>query len=117
MVKLNEVEKVLNGSEIKVLVNDEGLKKSEKMRQLFLGGVDVKSISELMGVRYNFVYNVVSEMIRLNDMEGNVDKKVRGSVKESIIKLLVDKKSVNEISKELKVNSNMVRKYKKENDL
>jgi galactitol-specific phosphotransferase system IIB component len=106
MMKM-KVEKILSREEIKKILVSE-ISKSEKMKKLFMGGLDVKSISEMMNVRYNFVYNVVSNMIRVNDMEKEVVKEVKENKKDEIIKLLKEGKSNIEICKKLKCNYNYV---------
>jgi hypothetical protein len=115
-----KVEKRLEKLEVEKLLNDESLSKSERMKKLFLGGLEVKEISELFSlkegklVRYNFVYNVVSDMIRRNDLEKDVIKVEKENRKDDIVKLIKDKKSMIEISKILKCNYNYVWKIYKE---
>jgi transposase-like protein len=108
-----KVEKMIEKKEIEKIIKGEK-SKSEKMKELFKGGMDVKSISELMNVRYNFVYNVVSNMIRIDDMEANVIKEEKSNKRDEIVKLLKEGKSNIEISKELKCNYNYVWKVVKE---
>lgn len=111
-VKLN-VEKVISKGNIEKVLNNEG-SKSSKMILLFEGGLDVKAISELMGVRYNFVYNVVSDYIRKEGLKDSVIKDKKEGVKDKIIELIKEGKSNVEISEELRVNYNMVWKYRNE---
>lgn len=106
MMKM-KVEKVATKNEIaKIVESNES--KSSKMKQLFLKGLDIKTISEIMQVRYNFVYNVVSNMIRVEGLESNVVKETKENKKDEIIKLLNEGKSNIEISKALKCNYNYV---------
>lgn len=105
MMKVNvkRIEKV----EVEKIMKCES-SKSEKMKKLFLGGLEVKEISEMMNVRYNFVYNVVSNLIRVEDMEKDIIKESKEGKKDEIVKLLKAGKSNIEISKELKCNYNYV---------
>ena len=96
----------------KVLESD--VSKSKKMIELYNGGLEIKEISVLMNVRYNFVYNVVSNMCRMNDVELRTNKDNENSKKSLIIKLFNEGKSNTEISKELKTNYNYVYKITKE---
>lgn len=102
-----KVERKLEKKEIEKILKSE-LSKSQKMKDLFKGGLEVKEISLLLNVRYNFVYNVVSNMIRVNDLEGKVVKEKKEDKKSKIIELLKKGKSNIEISKELKCNYNYV---------
>lgn len=107
MMKL-VVEKEISEKEIEKLLKDESLSKSSKMKEMFLQGLDVKRISEIMNTRYNFVYNVVSNMIRVNDLESKVVKENKENKRDEIVSLLKENKSNIEISKLLKVNYNYV---------
>jgi DNA-binding CsgD family transcriptional regulator len=102
------VEKEISEKEIEKLLKDESLSKSSKMKEMFLQGLDVKRISEIMNTRYNFVYNVVSNMIRVNDLESKVVKENKENKRDEIVSLLKENKSNIEISKLLKVNYNYV---------
>ena len=106
MMKM-KVEKKLERKEVEKILKAE-LSKSEKMKILFRGGLEVKEIAELMNVRYNFVYNVVSNMIRINDLENNVIKEEKENKRKDIVRLLKEGKSNVEISKELRCNYNYV---------
>lgn len=92
------------------------LSKSKKMLELYNGGLEIKEISKLMGVRYNFVYNVVSGFCMKNGVEVRVGRK-NGSVKEEIIRLLKEGKEIKEISKELGKDYNYIWKVRKEWEL
>lgn len=88
------------------IVSDENMSKSAKMKSLFDLGIPVKEISDIMGTRYNFVYNVVSNYVNMNGIEIEYSKKV--SKKDLIVELFNQGKSNKEISIELKVNYNYV---------
>jgi DNA-binding NarL/FixJ family response regulator len=107
MKRLN-VERKLSKEEIKKIVESKKRTKSEKMKELFIGGLEVKEISILMNVRYNFVYNVVSNYVRMNDLEEKVISEKKINRKDDIVKLMKEGKSNIEISKILKCNYNYV---------
>ena len=102
----------MKNEEIRKVIEAEG-SKSSKMIKLYNAGMEVGDIAKLMDVRYNFVYNVVSNDCRKAGTEVRVTRK-QGSVKESIIELIKEGKSNTEISKELSVNYNYVFKVRKE---
>lgn len=106
-MKKANVEKVMGQAAVKKVVADEGSSKSAKMKALFEGGLELKEIATLLDVRYNFVYNVLSNYITINGVE--VEKKAAGAgKKDAIIKLFQEGKSNKEISVELKTNYNYV---------
>lgn len=92
------------------------ISKSKKMLELYNGGMEIGEIAKVMGVRYNFVYNVVSNNCMKEGVEIRVNKK-RGEVKNRVIELLEAGKEVKEISGELGVLYNYVWKIRKEWEL
>lgn len=118
MKKLLENELVINDELVKTIVNDVSKSKSLRMKELFELGLEIKQIAILMNVRYNFVFNVVSNYVRINDIE--VTNSERNSRKNEIIELFLKGKTNTEISKLLKVNYNYVfkvlKEYKAENE-
>ena len=104
------------------VIKNAGMTKSGKMIELYNMGLELNEIFEELnkgGVTVsvkNFVYNVVSEYCRLNDVELRVKKK-SSVAKTEIIQLLLAGKSVVEISKELKIYSNRIYKIRKELEL
>ena len=84
MIKMS-VSKVITKKEVDEVLKTE-ISKSQKIIKLFEGGLDVKEISILMGIRYNFSYNVISNYIRMNDVKGVV-KEEKENKKSEIIKL------------------------------
>jgi transposase-like protein len=86
---------------------NESLSKSQKMKDLADLGYTIKEIAELTGVRYNFVYNVVSNYFNLNQ-DFAVEATAKAGKKESIIELHLAGRSKKEISIELKTNYNYV---------
>ena len=89
------------------VLNNETLSKSQKMIQLYDAGMEIKNIAELMGVRYNFVYNVVSNHTRKNGLELRTNKN-DNTIKSQIIDLHKAGKTKVEIARELKTNYNYV---------
>jgi predicted transcriptional regulator len=87
-------------------VMDQEISKSQKMIQLYNGGLEIKDIANVMGVRYNFVYNVVSNYCRMNDVQMRVV--VKENKKATIIQLIEAGKSNVEISAALKCSYNYV---------
>ena len=108
-MKLN-VKKVSN-TKVQNILKEEG-SKSSKIKQLFMGGYTIKEISELVGVRYNFVYNVVSNLVNMEGLE--VERTKQTSKKDLVVELFNQGKSLKEISIELKTNYNYVHKIVKE---
>jgi len=92
-------------AEIKKIV-DQDISKSKRMIQLYNGGLEVKEIAAIMGTRYNFVYNVVSNYCRMNDIAMRVVQKENKKAK--IIQLIEAGKSNVEISAETKCCYNYV---------
>jgi len=104
----------MTSAEIRKVTEGEG-SKSSKMMHLYNEGLEIGEIAKIMGVRYNFVYNVVSNECRKAGSEIRVLHK-QGEVKESIIALINEGKTNTEISKELAKNYNYVFKVRKEYD-
>jgi len=115
MEKAVEVRVEVNGKEVRAVLKQE-VSKSQKMKELFELGFDVKTISNILDVRYNFVYNVISNYVNMEGIEV-VRNKVAGK-KDQIIELYLAGKSNKEISIDLKTNYNYVynvlKKYKAE---
>lgn len=97
---------------VESILKDEKTTKSSKMKELFGLGLEVKEISEKMGVRYNFVYNVVSNVIIQEGLE--VETKRSTSKRDMIKEMFMKGKTSKEISFELKTNINYVYKVVKE---
>ena len=88
--------------------------KSKAMVALYNEGYEIKEIATAMSVRYNFVYNVVSNYCRMNEVELRTNKENSNSKKLQIKALYEAGKSNTEISRELKTNYNYVYKVVKE---
>lgn len=83
--------------------------KGAGIRELFAGGLEVKEISTLTGIRYNHVYNVVKNEVIVHDLEVETSgRSSENSKKSQIERMLAEGKTVNEISKELKCMYNYV---------
>ena len=111
--------KIVLGKEVKgldkkvdAIMNQEGLSKSGKMKELFRLGLEIKEIADMVGVRYNFVYNVVSNMVIVEGIE--VEQTKQSSKKDAVWALLDQGKTAKEIAVELKTNYNYVYKLRKE---
>lgn len=104
-------EKVL-AKKVEEVMGKEGVSKSGKMKELFNLGLEVKDIALMLGVRYNFVYNVVSNMVIIEGIE--VESNRKASKKDAVWGLLDQGKTVKEIAIELKTNYNYIYKLKKE---
>jgi transposase len=106
MRKVMEQEVKVTQAMINKVVNDEGMSKSSKMKALFDLGLEVKEIANILGVRYNFVYNVISNYCSMNGIKVETNK--RESKRDQIIELHKQGLSNKEISIELKTNYNYV---------
>jgi hypothetical protein len=88
------------------ILADTTTSKSQKMKDLFDLGFEVKTISETMQVRYNFAYNVISNYVNMNKIE--LVQTEKSGKKEQIIALHKAGKTNKEISIELATNYNYV---------
>ena len=100
-------------NEIQTIINN-ATSKSKAMVELYNQGLEIKEIAIAMDVRYNFVYNVISNHCRMNDIELRTNKGNENSKKVMIEKLFKEGKTNVEISKELKTNYNYVYKITKQ---
>lgn len=105
-------ERTISAEQVAQVVADIQAKKCSKgagIRELFAGGLEVKEISALTGIRYNHVYNVVKNEIIVNDLEVEASgRNNENSKKAKIVQMLEEGKTINEISKELKCLYNYV---------
>lgn len=115
MKKLN-LEKTLTkntlAKEIEKIINSESTK-SDKMKNLFNLGLEVKRIAEIMSVRYNFVYNVISNYCLVEDIAVSNSRLGNSENKQKVIDLLKNGSSVKEIVKETKLSTNYIYKIRK----
>lgn len=103
------------GAAVEVIMADVSMSKSGKMKLMFNLGMEVKEIALIMGVRYNFVYNVVSNMVIVEGVE--VENNKKASKKDAVWELLDAGQTVKEIAITLKTNYNYIYKLKKEWEL
>lgn len=95
---------VVNKEAAKVLASE--LSKSKKMIALYGMEMEIKDIAVLMGVRYNFVYNVVSNHCNITGIA--MKTVAKEGKKDQIIDMYLAGKSNKEISIDLKTNYNYV---------
>ena len=93
---------------------ESSLSKSQKFIKLYDLEMEIKEIASLCNVRYNFVYNVISNYCRMNEVELRTNVSTGSSKKQLIIDLFNQGKSNTEIATELKTNYNYVYKITKE---
>ncbi|MNM08221.1 hypothetical protein D3C81_182890 [compost metagenome] len=117
MKKQIENAKKVTDKMIATITSNESLSKSAKMKELFDIGLDIKEIAVIMNVRYNFVYNVVSNYVNMNKIE--IVAKDKNVKKDAIIAMYLNGKTNKEISIELTTNYNYVhnvlKQYKLQN--
>ena len=111
-MKLAMVAEVITHERTTELVTEmqEGkISKGACIRTLFAGGLEVKEISTITGIRYNHVYNVVKNEVLIHGLEVEVSSRNNeNSKKNQILVLLSQGKSITEISKELQCMYNYV---------
>ena len=90
-------------------IQEKKCSKGAGIRELFAGGMEVKEIAAVTGIKYNHVYNVVKNEVLVNDLEvETTGRSSENSKKAQIGKLLEEGKSITEISRELKCLYNYV---------
>lgn len=109
---LKKVVVKMEKANIQAILKKEGYSKSKKMIELYNGGLEIAEIAKLMQVRYNFVYNVVSNFYRVNAMDLRTVQKE--SKKGAIVSLIKEGKTNVEISKELRASYNYVFNVRKQ---
>lgn len=102
----------MTNKKITTIINN-AASKSKAMIELYNEGLEIKEIATAMNVRYNFVYNVISNYCRMNDVELRTNQASESSKKVLIEQLFKEGKSNTEIAKELKTNYNYVYKITK----
>ena len=111
-MKLAVVNEVITKEQIEAAVAAMQEGKTSKgacIRTLFAGGLEVKEISAITGIRYNHVYNVVKNEVLVHGLEVETSSRSNeNSKKNQILVLLEQGKTVTEISKELKCMYNYV---------
>ena len=111
-MKLAVVSEVITKEQVEAAVAAMQEGKTSKgacIRTLFAGGLEVKEIASITGIRYNHVYNVVNNEVLVHGLEVETsDRSNENSKKNQILALLEQGKTVTEISKELKCMYNYV---------
>ena len=107
-----EVKPIKTEDSIQVIAQNPELSKSAKMKAMYDLGMGIKDIANTLQVRYNFVYNVISNYCITQGTE-MVHKKTE-SKKDVIMKMFDAGKTVKEIAVELKTNYQYVYKLHKE---
>ena len=111
-MRLAVVSEVITKEQVEAAVAEmqEGkLSKGACIRTLFAGGLEVKEIATITGIRYNHVYNVVKNEVLVHGLEVETsDRSNENSKKNQILVMLEQGKSVTDISKELKCMYNYV---------
>lgn len=111
-MKLAVVNEVITKAQVEAAVAAMQEGKTSKgacIRTLFAGGLEVKEISAITGIRYNHVYNVVKNEVLVHGLEVETsDRSNENSKKNQILVMLEQGKTVTEISKELKCMYNYV---------
>lgn len=93
--------------EVTTILKDDSTSKSHKMKQLFDLGLSIKEISNMMDIRYNFVYNVISNYCNMNGIDLRTE--ARSGKKDEIIKMHQAGEPSKAIAATLKTNYNYVR--------
>jgi predicted transcriptional regulator len=104
--------------EIVAKIESKEISKGAGIRELFAGGLAVKEIAEVTGIRYNHVYNVVKNEVLIKGLQDEIEKTGRSSEnskKNQIIAMLEEGKTITEISQELKCLYNYVWQIAKAN--
>jgi len=113
-MKIEKIVKKMEKEEIEKLVKNGNLSKSFKVIELFNSGMECKDIGILLGIRYNFAYNVIFNYCNVKGVKKEVSERNKndGEVKKKIIEMYNkgNGKSKVEICKELMKNYNYVSK-------
>lgn len=111
-MRLTVVEQVITNAQVQEAVKAMQEGKTSKgacIRTLFAGGLEVKEIATLTGIRYNHVYNVVKNEVLVHGLEVETSSRSNAnSKKNKILEMLEQGMTVTEISKELKCMYNYV---------
>lgn len=111
-MKLAVVNEVITNEQVQAAVEAMQEGKTSKgacIRTLFAGGLEVKEIATLTGIRYNHVYNVVKNEVLVHGLEVETSSRSNAnSKKNKILEMLEQGMTVTEISKELKCMYNYV---------
>lgn len=93
---------------VEAIMKADGMSKSARMKELFKLGLEVKDIASMLNVRYNFVYNVVSNMVIVDGIK--VEESHKESKKDKAWELFDAGKTVKEVAVEMKTSYNYIHK-------
>ena len=99
---------VMGTEEQAMIVAAEGMNKSDKIKALFEGGLEVKDIGELLKIRYNHAYNVIQNYIIVNDIEVEKSARSVNAKKLEVISILVNGGKLIEAARATKSSYNYV---------
>ncbi|MFI3171151.1 MAG: hypothetical protein R3Y58_02085 [Eubacteriales bacterium] len=97
------------------LLNEGKASKGATIRTLFAGGLSVKEISQVSGIKYNHVYNVAKSEVYKNGWQTENTGREGGTKKAAILALLEEGKTIAEVSQELRCLYNQVWQVAKAN--
>jgi len=103
---------VMNEEQTRILLADPNMSKSAKVKALFDQGYEVRQVANMVGIRYNFAYNVIRNYIVVNDVQ--VEETKKESKKDVVWAMFDQGITVGQVSKELKMNYNYAWKLHKE---
>lgn len=109
--KQEKEEGTMEGKMQSIAIQD-GISKSAKMKMMFDLGAEIKEIAKVMNVRYNFVYNVISNYCIVKGVQ--LPHTHKESKKDKIWAMFDQGKTVKETAIELKTNYQYVYKLHKE---
>jgi hypothetical protein len=108
------VEKVMETKEQGMVVEAKDMNKSEKIKALFEGGLEVKQISLLLGIRYNHAYNVIQNHVIVNGIEVIKSERAGSPKKAEVVAILENGGKLIDAAKMTKSSYNYVWKVSQE---
>lgn len=83
--------------------------KGAAIREMFVGGMETKNISNTLGIKYNHAYNVIKNEVLIHGLEVVTESRSgEGSKKQAIIEGLKAGKAIKDIAAEQKCMYNYV---------
>lgn len=101
------VEKQITKAAINKIVEGDA-SKSKKVIALFEGGLEISEIAKLVGIRYQFAYNVTSNYVNKNRLEDQLVKEEKVNKKAEILRMYDEGISAKDIARELDTYQNYV---------
>lgn len=105
---------VMGQEEKEMIVRSEGMNKSDKIKALFEGGLEVKEISELLQIRYNHAYNVIQNYVIVNDIEVIKSERTVNAKRLEVIQILENGGKLIDAARATKSSYNYVWKISQE---